>query len=225
VEDRLSHRVRAVVLSGGGAYADPWHPFAATSELLAEIVGEAADEVEIDEDIEARLKDLSAVDLLIVNAARGPVTPTHAEAQTGLEEFLNRGGGVIAVHVGVCALLNLAGWPEITGAAWVDGQSGHPPLGLAHIRTFPDRHPVVGPIEDFDLVDERYTNLGFGTTPPVPLAAHDLDGTLHPLVWVRSRGPARIVSDSLGHGTESYDSPAHVTLLQRAALWATHRLG
>jgi len=29
---------RSLILSGGGAYADPWHPFAATSERIAAVL-------------------------------------------------------------------------------------------------------------------------------------------------------------------------------------------
>jgi hypothetical protein len=46
---------QALVLSGGGRYADPWHPFAETSGALAGILGESGFGVEIADGVDAAL--------------------------------------------------------------------------------------------------------------------------------------------------------------------------
>jgi type 1 glutamine amidotransferase len=221
---------RSVILSGGGLYRDPWHPFALTSLRLAEILGDAGHRVEIEEDVAGRVADLSDADLIVVNAAAGPRQDTSA-AVADLQAALSRGIGVLAVHVGVTTLLGLPGWESVTGAAWVPGQTMHPPAGPCRVRTYPGRHVIIegnaaaparpGPtVSEFGLTDERYSFLRLGPDL-VPLAAHELDGIWHPLVWARELGRSRVVADALGHDARSYDSPEHCALIARAARWLT----
>jgi uncharacterized protein len=154
----------------------------------------------------------------VVNAAAGPPADNSA-AQAGLLAALDRGLGVLAVHVGVTTLLRLPVWESVTGAAWTP-ESMHPKTGPCRILTYPGRHPICPPIVGFALVDERYSYLRLAPDL-VPLAAHEHEGQAHPLLWTRTRGPSRIVADALGHDERSYDSPAHRELLTRAAQWLT----
>ncbi len=208
---------RAVILSGGGEYGDPWHPFAATSERLAGILRGLGHEVQICDQVGARVADLRDADLIVTNAAGGPQADTSAAA-AGLAAALERGIGVLAVHVGACTMLGLPAWESVTGAGWVAGQSMHPKTGPSHVITYPGRHVIAGPVGSFDLVDERYSYLRTAADI-VPLAAHEHDGMLHPLLWARETGRSRVVTDLLGHDTRSFDSAEHRQLLARAARW------
>jgi uncharacterized protein len=213
---------RSLILSGGGEYHDPWHPFAATSERLAGLLRALGHEVEVCELVGDRVADLSGWDLVVVNAAAGPPAD-NAAAADGLRAALGRGVGVLAVHVGATTLLGLPEWESVTGAAWVSGQSMHPKTGPCRITTYPGRHPICAPVADFDIVDERYSYLR--TAPDVvPLAAHEHGGELHPLFWARDLGQSRVVTDALGHDERSYDSAAHCELISRAARWLTWAL-
>lgn len=213
---------RSLILSGGGEYRDPWHPFAATSARLAGLLRALGHEVEVSEFVGDSVADLSGWDLVVVNAAAGPRVDTTAAAN-GLRAALSRGVGVLAVHVGACTLLGLSAWESVTGAAWVSGQSMHPKTGPCLITTYPWRHPICAPVTDFDIVDERYSYLR--TAPDVvPLAAHEHGGELHPLFWARELGQSRVVTDALGHDERSYDSAAHCELISRAARWLTREL-
>lgn len=211
----------SLILSGGGEYRDPWHPFAATSELIAALLTDLGHHVEISELVADSLADLSGWDLIVVNAAAGPPADTSA-AQAGLRAALDRGLGVLAIHVGVTTLLALPFWEPVTGAAWTP-ESMHPKAGPCRILTYPARHPISAPVPDFDITDERYSYLRLAPDL-VPLAAHEHAGGLHPLLWARDRGPSRIVADALGHDERSYDSPAHRQLISRAAQWLTRTL-
>ncbi len=213
---------RSLVLSGGGEYRDPWHPFAATSRRIADLLGALGHEVEIAESVADRVADLRGWDLIAVNAAAGPQADAGA-ARAGLLAALERGVGVLAIHVGATTLLRLPEWESVTGAAWVSGQSTHPETGPCRIVTYPRRHPIGAPVASFDITDERYTYLR--TAPGiVPLAVHEHDGGLHPLLWARVLGRSRVVTDVLGHDERSYDSDAHCQLISRAARWLTGTL-
>jgi type 1 glutamine amidotransferase len=214
---------RALVLSGGGAYTDPWHPFAATSARLAEVAQSLGHDVEVAQELEERLVDLQGVDVIVVNAASGPVTAAHEAAMAGLRAYLARGGGVLAIHVGASSLIGLPEWESVTGMHWVQGVSMHPPLGPSHVLVDPDRHPIAAPLRDFDLFDERYCRLRVAADLE-PFVSHTHEGVIEPLVWARRYGEARVVTDTLGHGVESFDSPEHDQLIRRSLQWVTGTL-
>ncbi len=214
---------KAVILSGGGRHADPWHPFAATSDRLAAIAASLGHDVEIAEELEERLANLQGVDVVVVNAAAGPLTAAHEAALTGMRAFLARGGGVLAVHVGASVLVDMPEWEQVTGMRWIPGVSMHPPLGPAHVLVHPERHAIAAPLRDFDLLDERYCHLRLAPDI-VPFVSHEHEGASHPLVWARRYGDARVVADALGHGVESFDSPDHRELLLRSLQWLTGTL-
>jgi len=212
----------ALILSGAGEFADPWHAFPETSRRLGEVLAGVGCAVEITENLPARLSDLDGVDLLVVNAAAGPSGSHRTGVERALERFLARGGGILAVHTGVCSLLDLPGWPDLSGAAWVQGRTMHPPLGRSWIETRQAGHLVSARLSSFEVVDERYTHLDLRPGSDV-LASHTHDGLEHPLVWAREIGRGRVVADALGHGPESYDSEGHRALIRAATGWLTER--
>ena len=216
----MTRAAHALILSGGEGYSDPWHPFERTSEAIAVVLEEAGHSVEISTAGAGRLAGLSGVDLLVVNAPV-PDDPLPQEtlraAASGLQRFLEAGGAVLAVHVGVTTLLGLPGWSSVVGARWVPERSGHPPLGAAVVSRRADRR--TGPAGTFELFDERYSDLALDDCLTV-VVEHEHDGRSHPLVWTRQTGHARVVADALGHGTESFDSREHRDILTRLVAWA-----
>jgi hypothetical protein len=48
---------RSLVLSGGGRYADPWHPFAKTSARLADVLWSLGHRVEVTDFVADRVAD------------------------------------------------------------------------------------------------------------------------------------------------------------------------
>jgi len=210
----------ALILSGGPGYSDPWHPFERTSAALAELLTGAGHRVETSTTVAESLADLAGVDLLVVNAPQPnePLSPeTLGAAERGLGSYLDRGGAVLAVHVGVTTLLGLPRWGSVVGARWVPDRTGHPPLGLARVSRRADAR--TGPAGRFELVDERYSDLALEEGLTV-VAEHEHDGRTHPLVWTRTEGDARIVADALGHGPESFESREHREILTRLVSWS-----
>jgi type 1 glutamine amidotransferase len=221
-----------LLLSGAGHYADPWHRYRETSPLIRDILAGAGVDVEIDEDIDARLADLRGVDLLIVNAgdpASGsggtpaPDVGTTRGARHGLDAFVARGGALLGIHAAAASLLDYPAWTRTLGARWVPGVSTHPPFGLTEVRVtgvpVERRHGFpVDDIGDFSLYDERYIFLTVADDVTV-LASHEYQGRRHPLLLAHVTGTSRAVYDALGHDVRSYASAAHRALLVRAAKW------
>lgn len=228
---------RALVLSGTGRYADPWHPFAETSAALAVLLREAGFGVETPDDVDAALAGLAApgrsapegpVDaglpgLLVVNLGLprdGRPSPGTPEAMAGLRRWLADGRPMLVSHVSSTSFLDFPEWAEALGGRWIRGTSMHPDYGHAEIRVRPESGGLVEGIADFELLDERYSYLQ--TAPAINVhATHTYEGLEHPVMWSLDRGPGRTFYDALGHDAASFESPEHRELLLRAIAWLT----
>jgi len=209
-------QARATVVSGGGRFADPWHPFAETAGRLGALAEEAGFAVEVVDDVAAAVA--SPAQLLILDVGR-PEHPDDREdprIRAALLDVVKRGVGILCMHSTAMSFPAVPEWEDITGGVWVEGESMHPPYGAAPVRVVDDTHPITAGLADFTLDDERYTRLRIDPGVRV-LAEHDHDGRAWPLIWTPPRG--RVVVDLLGHDAASYDSPAHRAILTRAMRW------
>jgi len=213
--------MRAVIVSGAGRYADPWHPFPETSARVDAALAAAGFDTEIDENVDARLADLGGVDLLVVNIGN-PQEPSAADSasRAGLLAYLAQGRPVFALHVSATSLPAVPEWEDILGGLWVRGTTFHPDYGPAEIEIVDHRHPITAGLSDFELRDERYTDLRIDPRVHV-LAQHRLEGAAHPLVWAHRFGESKVVYDALGHDAASFESVEHREIVRRAALWLT----
>jgi hypothetical protein len=210
-----------LIVSGSDAYSDPWHRFPQTSGRLAEILHDLGHTTRITEDVEAGLAAPGRCDVLVVNIGN-PTDPRPADrlaaAYRGLADHLEAGRGLLGVHVSATSLTEMAEWPTLLGGQWIRGRTMHPPQSLARVLVRRGDHPIVADLDDFQVFDERYSFLA--TSPDVTvLCEHLLEGTRHPLAWARQSGRGRVVYDGLGHDVRSYESVAHVELVQRSVRW------
>jgi type 1 glutamine amidotransferase len=210
-----------VVISGGGPYADPWHPFPATSARLSGIIESLGYTVSVTEDVEAQLAEPGPCGLLVINIGNPSNSrpPKRIEAaRLGIEKHLAAGRAILGVHSTATSLTTMPQWASILGGRWVRGHSMHPPKSETMIRLAISEHPITNGLSDFVIFDERYSYLE--TQPDITvLCEHTYNGVRHPLVWAREIDRSRIVYDGLGHDTASYDSDGHVQLIRRAVLW------
>jgi len=215
----------ALVLSGGGRYNDPWHPFDHTSPRLAALLEADGWTVEINDDPEAALLHIADADqlpdLVVANFGLprdGEETPLDTGCAAGLRRLQQENVPILVMHVSITSLINLPLWATAVGGRWIRGQSMHPDFGDAHIQVIP--HPLTAGLHNFTLQDERYTDLEVDGTVDV-LASHHHSGRDHPLVWLHPMDSWRIVYDGLGHTAESFESPEHQELIRRSVRWLT----
>ena len=222
---RSGGRPTALLLTGVGRYADPWHPFPETTAALAGLLTDAGIAVEVANDVDAALARLDPADLwpdlLAVNVGLprdGRPSPGTVEAMRGLERWVEAGRPLLACHVSSTSFVDSQAWEEALGGRWVRGTSMHPEYGPAKILVQGCSGPLAGGIPDFEVQDERYSWLR--TSPDIKVhAMHRHEGTLHPLLWSRTRGGARSFYDALGHDAASFESPEHLEMLRRAIAW------
>ena len=230
---------KALLLSGAGRYADPWHPFAETSAALAGLLREAGFDVDIPDDVDAALAglaqsaapDLPALLAINIGLPRdGLPSPGTPDAAAGLARWLESGRPLLVSHSSSTSFLDLPAWEAGLGGRWIRGTSMHPDYGPASICLQRDSGALVRGIGDFILPDERYSYLR--TAPGITVhATHSHGGTEHPVMWSLERAsnpdsaagnrPGRTFYDALGHDAASYESPEHRELLLRAIAWLT----
>jgi len=218
--------VRNLILSGGFQHV---HDFADTNGALAAVLDAAGVESEISTEIEEALESLHTerYDLVTVNMLRFRMEPEHYESDRAehafslsprgcrhLVEFLEEGGGLVALHTASICFDDWPEWGGILGARWDWERSHHDPPGPTDVQVL-GGHRVTAGVEDFSVVDEVYCDLNH--IAPVELLA---TAKGQPVVWVRRHGAGRVFHDLLGHDRDSIEEPAHSRLLRQGALWA-----
>jgi type 1 glutamine amidotransferase len=221
-----------LVISGG-----PLHDFTESTRALVEILATEGVHSTVFDDPRVALHALSRRpddwDVVTVNALHWKAAAErHAdlrerwafdlgrtESET-IDRYVRNGGGLLACHTAVICFDGDPRWAACLGATWSWDRSMHPPLGPVRIGATPAgrSHPITDGIHEFELVDEVY---GFLDAAPdlVPLLTSPHNETDHPVLWARSVGAGRVVTDLLGHDATSMDHPIHREILRRAVRW------
>ncbi len=223
--------MRAVVVSGAGRYADPWHDFAGTSSRLATELAALGLDTEVLTLGEAE-PPTAGIDLLVVNsgggsnprAVDGSAADQRAERLAGWAREQTAGGvPTLVTHTGSNTFYDDEGWEQLVGGRWVPGTSWHPPLAPARVQVTGAPHPITAGLgEELAVVDERYCDLRVAGDVTV-LVDHEQDGRRHAIVWARQAGAVRVVHDALGHDVPAYDGADRRALLAREVDWLLRR--
>ena len=225
---------RNLMISGG-----PLHDFDATTAVLAEVLAEEGVQSTVFDDPHAGLLALAdgagTWDLVTVNALRWQMgsdrhaplrdrwafTLSDGEAEI-IDGYVRGGGSLLACHGASICFDGDPRWAACIGATWNWDRSSHPPQGLAVISptVLGRSHPITAGIAEFTTVDEIYGFLDHHSGLEALLtSAHG--GRDHPVLWARTVGRGRVVTDVLGHDAAAMVHPEHRVILRRAARWLT----
>ncbi|MGI8482952.1 MAG: hypothetical protein ACR2OU_01660 [Thermomicrobiales bacterium] len=108
----------AVIYTGADRYDGKWHDHAATSQRVAEILGEIGIDGRIRGTRPRTFGDLSTVDLVVLNAANGVPGPEDATdeewapAHAAFREYVERGGPLLVLHLSIAAFGPHAEWNQ-----------------------------------------------------------------------------------------------------------------
>lgn len=210
----------ALLVSGAGRYADPWHPFPATSQALADALRARGCVVTLDEDADAALSRLSSgplPSLLVLNVGWYGPDRFADPAAAALVEALEAGLPSLLTHSTLTAFPEWPLWREIVGGGWTYGTTYHPDYGPGVALPRPD-HPLTAGLDRLAISDERYTGLWVDGGSSVFLE-HEQDGGRHALGWTRTWGASRLLADALGHDAASYAAEGRQVLLARELDW------
>ena len=138
-----------------------------------------------------------------------------------LADYVRNGMGLLALHTAVICFDADPTWHALTGASWNWETSSHPLVDRVVVEPTiaTEGHPITAGTESFELLDEVYGFLD-EVDGIEPLLTGFHSGRAHPVLWARSVGAGRVVTDVLGHGVESLSHPTHRAILRRSAAWA-----
>ncbi len=225
---------RILVLTGGSPHA---HDFDAIGDALSEVAAADGYVVERTDHPDAaaeRLTDTGPpIDALLVDALFwrmlgdayatwrddwGYTAPTAT--RDALAGFVERGGGLVAMHTTPICFDDWPGWGDIVGGGWHWGVSAHPPAGPVRAEVVADHPVTAGVPAHLELVDEVYGDLDLrpGLVVLATARRHD-DDAEQPVLWAHRYGAGRVVFDGFGHDAESIRDPGHRRVILNAIDW------
>jgi hypothetical protein len=147
------------------------------------------------------------------------ISPAALEA---LMQFVNQGGGLLAVHSATASFKDEPRYLEILGG----GFTRHGPLRELHIQPANLGDEIFTAIGPFDLYEEPYEHEMDPDCKVHFYAPDDLqpdqDRRL-PVVWTRVYGQGRVCYCLPGHRADAIRHPAVREILQRGLIWVSRR--
>ena len=138
-----------------------------------------------------------------------------------LDEFLDRGGGLVVLHSATIADREPEKLAQRIGLAFQPGKSKYRHGSLDLKLVAPENEPITrGLPRDIHFVDESYWPM-FGDTNQVTLlATAKEEGKDWPMIWTSEKGKGRVFASIVGHYSWSYDDPLFRIIVLRAIAWA-----
>jgi type 1 glutamine amidotransferase len=146
-----------------------------------------------------------------------------AERYKQLDEFLDKGGGVVLLHSATIADKEPEKLAQRIGLAFQPGRSKfrHGPLDLK--ITAPTDEPITrGLPRTVHFVDESYWPMIGDTNSVRVLATAQEEGKDWPMVWTVNRTKGKVFASIVGHYAWSYDDPLFRVIVLRAIAWAAN---
>lgn len=220
---RAAKEIRVVLVTGGG---HDYKKFSATLDKLFEQAGgfKIVQRLEPGKDgPDAHILKLSELknadaDVVVFFTVGYKLDPIREKA---LEQFVDNGGGLVAIHCASASFGNSQTWFRLTGARF----AGHyKSLHKLNVKISDPKHPIMNGVEPFTIVDEEY-NHNFAKVDIKVLAEfkerpEGSKGKNNDIVWTRDVGKGRVFYTALGHGPEAWATPAWQKMVLQGICWA-----
>jgi type 1 glutamine amidotransferase len=138
-----------------------------------------------------------------------------------LEQYVEEGGGLVAIHCASASFGNSPTWLRLVGARF----AGHyKSLHKLNVVISDPKHPIMQGVSPFNIVDEEY-NHNFAKVERKVLAEfkerpEGSKGKNNDIVWTRDVGKGRVFYSALGHGPEAWANPDWQRMVMQAIFWS-----
>ena len=135
--------------------------------------------------------------------------------QLAIWEFVNRGGGVLALHNSQGLYPPGGLYYKMFGGDY----GGHPKPYVFTVRVENKRHPITAGVEDFEIFDEQHTVKYYLDDEHWLLRTIAPDNLAAAGGWWRELGTGRFCYLSPGHTREALNHPMMQRLIRNAVNW------
>jgi type 1 glutamine amidotransferase len=138
-----------------------------------------------------------------------------------LEQFVEAGGGLVAIHCASASFGNSQAWKRLIGGSFAGHIAG---LHKLEIKITDADHPIMKGVESFTITDEEY-NHNFAKVDRKVLGEFKArpeasKGKNNEIIWTRDVGKGRVFYSALGHGPEAWGNPAWQKMVAQSLFWA-----
>jgi type 1 glutamine amidotransferase len=143
------------------------------------------------------------------------------EALDALIRFVERGGGLLALHSASASFKREKEYRNLLGGRFVS----HGPVMNIRIEPEPGGEKLFGVTKPFTIRDELYVH-EYGDDVSVRFSTMH-EGKKEPVAWIREFGQGRVCYLAPGHRGATFTHPSMKTLLEKGLEWImnTEKLG
>jgi type 1 glutamine amidotransferase len=198
-----------ILLVADGVFHPPLRAGRHLKQIISTIPGAALDQTR-------HLNDLAEVDCAKYQAL---VLYYHhktigREALARFAQFVNDGGGVLAIHSATASFKKEERYGQILGGRF----AGHGPVEIFELQPSQENDRLLGDVGRFAVKDELYLHDMQPDVRVLYTAQHK--GNAQPVVWTRREGAGRVCYIGPGHRTQTMKQPQIEQLLRGGTVWA-----
>lgn len=146
--------------------------------------------------------------------------------RTALQQFVARGGGILAIHAAADSHYHWPWYGKLIGAHFARHPPGTP-SGTVHVVT--SREPIVAGLPRVTRrTDEWYYFDDYDPTSKLlitldPASIGEPDANPNPIAWTREVDGGRVFYTAMGHTRESYSEPYFLRHIGNGLDWVLRR--
>ncbi len=130
-----------------------------------------------------------------------------------LIDFVNEGGGVLALHSAMASLKDNAEYQELLGGRFI----GHGKIERIDVNANDNTHPISSDIFNFAVKDELYLH-EYDENNEIIFYAQSNDKD-EPVMWTKKYGRGRVCYLSLGHCFQIWQHPEVKKIVRNSLIW------
>lgn len=203
-----AERIRVLFLGDNGLH----RPYARAKEVLPVLAERGVDvfyTADVGELNAERLDDYHVL-FLYNNQARVTDEQFHAMSQ-----FVENGGGLVAVHSASASFQNSEPFIKLVGAAFKSHGTGT----FSASRVAAD-HPAIAGVPSFESWDETYVHTKHNPVNRTVLEVRREGDHEEPWTWVRTHGGGRVFYTAWGHDERTWTNEGFQQLLLQGIRWS-----
>jgi type 1 glutamine amidotransferase/glyoxylase-like metal-dependent hydrolase (beta-lactamase superfamily II) len=137
------------------------------------------------------------------------------EQETALVNFVERGGGLLALHNAAALYPEGGSYLRLVGGTYTT----HGPLERFRISVLDRSHFITHEVNDFEVADEQHMPIPDRSRVHLLLESRSAEGIVAAAGWAYQFGRGRVCYLANGHTREALEHPEYQKLLRNAANW------